>query len=322
MRTGVDPVIGYLIRRLIQTVIVTLLVTMITFLLLHLVPGGPLRALLGPKATQGEIAHFNVLYGYNRPLYVQYGKWIWQLLHGNLGYSVHLNVSVASQIGQDLPKTLVLLGLGLVVSMALGIPLGIYQAVRRYTVGDYVLTGISFIGYATPAFFTGILLVDWFAVELKIFPPFAPQGNSVGQVLSQPSALVLPVLTVAFLQYAIWSRYMRSSVLDNIVQDYVRTARAKGASERRVLLGHVFRNSLITIVTLLGLGLPGLVGGAVVIEVVFNYPGMGLLFYNAALAVDYQMLLGITVVATVVTVLGNLAADLGYAMLDPRVRYS
>ncbi len=313
---------GYLIRRLIQTVIVTLLVTMITFLLLHMLPGGPVRALLGPKATPGEIAHFNVLYGYNRPWYVQYVKWIGQLLHGNLGYSVHLNVTVASQISQDLPKTLVLLGLGLVVSMLFGIPLGIYQAVRRYTVGDYVLTGISFIGYATPAFFTGILLVDWFAVELKIFPPFAPQGNTVAQVLSQPSALVLPVVTVAFLQYAIWSRFMRSSVLDNIVQDYVRTARAKGASERRVLLGHVFRNSLITIVTLLGLGLPGLVGGAVVIEVVFNYPGMGLLFYNAALAVDYQMLLGITVIATVVTILGNLAADIGYAMLDPRVRYS
>lgn len=313
---------GYLIRRLVQTVIVTLLVTMITFLLLHLVPGGPIRALLGPKASPAEVAHYNVLYGYNRPVYVQYGKWIWQLLHGNLGYSVKLNVTVASQIAQDLPKTLVLLGLGLVVSMIFGIPLGIYQAVRRYTVGDYVLTGISFIGYATPSFFTGILLVDWFAIELHILPAFAPSGTTVGQILSQPLALILPVVTVAFLQYAIWSRFMRSSVLDNIVQDYVRTARAKGASERRVLLGHVFRNSLITIITLLGLGLPGLVGGAVIIEFVFNYPGMGLLFYQAALNVDYQMLLGITVVATVVTILGNLAADIGYAVLDPRVRYS
>ncbi len=130
------------------------------------------------------------------------------------------------------------------------------------------------------------------------------------------------MVTIAFLQYAIWSRYMRSSVMDNIVQDYVRTARAKGASERRVLFGHVFRNSLMSIVTLLGLGLPALVGGAVVIEVVFDYPGMGLLFYQAALNVDFQMMMGITVIATIVTVLGNLAADIGYAVLDPRVRYS
>jgi len=315
-------VTGYLLRRLIQLVIVTILVTIITFALLHMVPGGPLRALLGIKATPTEIHHYNVLYGYNRPLYVQYGKWVDQLLHGNLGYSLKLNVTVWSQIAQDLPKTIVLLGLGLIVSLIFGIPLGIYQAVRRYTAGDYVLTGISFIGYSTPTFFIGILLVDWFAVELKVLPPFAPQATSVGQVLTDPKALILPVVTIAFLQYAIWSRYMRSSVMDNIVQDYVRTARAKGASERRVLFGHVFRNSLMSIVTLLGLGLPALVGGAVVIEVVFNYPGMGLLFYQAALNVDFQMMMGITVIATIVTVLGNLAADIGYAVLDPRVRYS
>jgi peptide/nickel transport system permease protein len=315
-------VTGYLIWRLIQLVIVTILVTIISFALLHLVPGGPIRALLGIKATPQEVAHYNALYGYNRPLYVQYGKWVDQLLHGNLGYSLKLNVTVWSQIAQDLPKKVVLLLIGLIVSLVFGIPLGIYQAVRRYTAGDYVLTGISFIGYSTPTFFIGILLIDWFAVELKILPPFAPQGTSVFQILSQPKALILPVVTIAFLQYAIWSRYMRSSVMDNIVQDYVRTARAKGASERRVLFGHVFRNSLMSIVTLLGLGLPALVGGAVVIEVVFDYPGMGLLFYQAALNVDFQMMMGITVIATIVTVLGNLAADIGYAVLDPRVRYS
>lgn len=142
---------GYVLRRLIQLVIVTVLVTIITFMLLHLVPGGPLRALLGARATPQEIAHYNILYGYNQPLYVQYGKWVSQLLHGNLGYSVKLNVTVWSQIAQDLPKTLVLLGLGLTLSLALGIPLGIYQAVRRYTAGDYILTGIALAGYATPA---------------------------------------------------------------------------------------------------------------------------------------------------------------------------
>lgn len=314
--------IGFLIRRFLQALVVTFIVTIVTFILLHLLPGGPIRALLGPRATPQQIAHYNVLYGYNRPLVVQYWKWIIQLLHGNLGYSVKLNETVAYGITQALPKTIVLIGLGTVVSLIFGIPLGIYQAVKRYTVGDYVLTGISFIGYATPTFFIGVLLIDWFAVSLHIFPTEAPQGNTVAQVLSQPLGLVLPVLTYAFLGYAGWSRYMRSSVMDNLVQDYVRTARAKGASERRVLWGHIFRNSLITIVTLLGLSLPALVGGAVIVEDVFNYPGMGLLFFNAAQNYDFQMLLGVTLIGTIATILGNLLADIGYAALDPRVRYN
>jgi peptide/nickel transport system permease protein len=314
--------IGYLIRRTFQAIIVLVIVTIITYGLVHLFPGGPLRAMLGPRATQQQEAYYNKLYGFNQPFYVQYLKWVWQLLHGNLGYSVKLNVTVASEIGQYLPKTIILVILGTVVSLLFGIPLGLYQAVHRYTASDYVLTGISFLGYATPTFFFALLLVDWFAVDTHIFPPFAPQGTTVGSILSQPRALVLPVVSYAFLLYALWSRYMRSSVMDNLVQDYVRTARAKGASERRVLWRHIFRNSLISIVTLLGLSLPTLVAGAIFIEVVFNYPGMGYAFYNAALNVDYETLLGFTVLATVATILGNLLADIGYAVLDPRVRYS
>jgi len=216
----------------------------------------------------------------------------------------------------------VLVFLGTAVSLLFGIPLGLYQAVKRYTAGDYILTGISFLGYATPTFFVGLLLIEWFAIDIPLFPPFAPQGSTVAQILSDPRALVLPVAAYAFVLYALWSRYMRSSVMDNLVQDYVRTARAKGASERRVLWGHVFRNSLLSIITLLGLSLPTLVAGAIFVEVVFNYPGMGLAFYQAALNVDYQVLLGFTLLATLATILGNLLADVGYAVLDPRVRYT
>ena len=314
--------IGYLIRRIVQAVIVLFFVTVIVLALVHLFPGGPIRALLGPRATVQQVAYYNHLYGFDQPFYIQYIKWVGQLLHGNLGFSPKLNQSVASLIAQDLPKTIVLVALGTIVSLLFGIPLGMFQAVKRYTVGDYVLTGVSFLGYATPTFFVGLLLVEWFAVDTHVFPPFAPQGTTVGQILSQPRALVLPVISYSFVLYALWSRYMRSSVMDNLVQDYVRTARAKGATERRVLWGHIFRNSLISIVTLLGLSLPTLVAGAIFIEVVFNYPGMGLAFYNAALNVDYQTLLGFTVLATVVTILGNLLADVSYAVLDPRVRYS
>lgn len=313
--------VGFLIRRTGQAIFVLFLVTVATLALVHLFPGGPVRALLGERATAFQINYYNQLYGFNQPFYVQYLKWVNTLVHGNLGFSNHLNQSVASLIGQALPKTVVLVLLGTIVSLLFGIPLGVYQAVRRNSVSDYVLTGISFLGYSTPTFFLGILLVDWFSVDVHIFPPFAPQSSSIWSILAQPRALVLPVLTYAFLLYALWSRYMRSSVLDNLVQDYVRTARAKGASERRVIWGHVFRNSLVSIVTLLGLSLPSLVGGAILLEVVFNYPGMGLAFYQAALNVDYQVLLSFTVLATVATIVGNLLADVSYALLDPRVRF-
>jgi peptide/nickel transport system permease protein len=314
--------IGYLIRRILQALLILFLVTVFTLALVHLFPGGPIRSLLGPRATPEQVAYYNRLYGFDQPFYVQYLKWVGQLLHGNLGYSPKLNQTVTSLIAQDLPKTIVLVFLGTVVSLLFGIPLGLYQAVKRYTTGDYILTGISFLGYATPTFFVGLLLIEWFAIDIPLFPPFAPQGTTVAQILSDPRALVLPVAAYAFVLYALWSRYMRSSVMDNLVQDYVRTARAKGASERRVLWGHVFRNSLLSIITLLGLSLPTLVAGAIFVEVVFNYPGMGLAFYQAALNVDYQVLLGFTLLATLATILGNLLADVGYAVLDPRVRYT
>jgi peptide/nickel transport system permease protein len=314
-------VVGFLIRRTGQAIFVLIIVTAATLGLVHLFPGGPVRALLGDRATPALIDYYNHLYGFNQPFYVQYIKWVNQLLHGNLGFSDKLNLSVTTLIAQDLPKTIVLVLLGTIVSLLFGIPLGVYQAVHRNSPADYVLTGISFLGYSTPAFFLGLVLVDWFAVDTHVFPAFGPQSSSVLSILGDPRALLLPVFTYAFLLYALWSRYMRSSVLDNLVQDYVRTARAKGATERRVVWGHVFRNSLVAIVTLLGLSIPTMITGAILIEVVFNYAGMGLAFYQAALNNDFEVLLGLTVLATTATIVGNLVADIGYAVLDPRVRY-
>ena len=309
---------GFLIRRILQMIIVLFFVTVITLLLVHLFPGGPIRALLGARASAAQVAYYNRLYGFNQPLYEQYGKWIGQLLHGNFGYDLSRNATVASLMVPALVRTIVLAVIGTLVGLLIGVPLGIYQAVHRYTVADHVATGISFIGYGAPTFFVGILLINWFSVQVHIFNLYNP-GNSL---LSQPGALVLPVITYAFVAFALWSRFMRSSVMDNIIQDYVRTARSKGASERRVIWGHIFRNSLISIVTLLGLQLPLILGGAVFIEVVFNYPGMGLLFVQSALNTDIQLMLAITVLTTLVTILGNLLADITYGMLDPRVRYA
>ncbi len=313
---------AYLIRRLLQTVVVTAIVTIITFVLLHAVPGGEVRAILGRRATAREIAFDSRQWGFDQPLYVQYGKWLWQLLHGNFGFDIEQNTPISTLVWAALPRTVILAAIGNGVGLLIGVPLGIFQAVRRNSVTDHVATGVSFLGYGSPTFLIGLLLVQWFAVNLHIFPPFAPDSTSILGILADPMALVLPVVTYAFVAFALWSRFMRSSVMDNIVQDYVRTARSKGASERRVLWGHIFRNSLISIVTLVGLQLPVIIGGDLFIEVVFNYPGMGLLFWEAALNTDIQLMLAITVLTTLITILANLLADVGYAMLDPRVRYA
>ncbi|MGH3381395.1 MAG: ABC transporter permease, partial [Actinoallomurus sp.] len=266
---------GFLLRRIGQSLIVLFIVSVIVFVLIHLLPGGIAHAILGPRATAAQIASFNHQNGFDKPLPVQYLVWLWHLLQGDLGYSYHLNQSVGSLIVERLPKTLVLGALSLIVALIVAVPVGVRQAVKRNGVFDYAATGLAFVFYAMPVFFLGLLLVLWLSLDLGIFPAEAPQGSTIAGILSQPMALVLPVLTLALLTIALFSRYMRSSVMDNLVQDYVRTARAKGAGQHRVLYGHVLRNSLIPLATLLGLSLPALFAGALITESVFNYPGMG-----------------------------------------------
>jgi peptide/nickel transport system permease protein len=313
--------IGYLLRRVAQGILVLLIVTLIVFGLLQLLPGGPARAVLGVRATPPLIAAFNRQNGLDRPIFVQYGIWLGHLLTGNLGYSYNQSQSVASLIAERLPKTLALTITSVVLAMLVGVIVGTIQAVRRNRLIDYTSTTIGFIFYSFPPFFLGLLLVILFAVDIHLLPAEAAQSTSVWAILGDPRALVLPVVTLALGGVALFSRYMRSSVIDNLVQDYVRTAQSKGVGQVRLLMVHVMRNALLPIVTLIGLFLPVLLSGAVVVESVFNYPGMGLLFWNAATTRDYPTELGVTVLAGVLTVAGSLLADLLYAVLDPRVRY-
>lgn len=313
--------IGYIVRRVVQAVFVALLVTLGIFLLLHLLPGGPARAILGNRANAAQIAQFNHDNGLDQPLPLQYWSYLTQLVHGNFGKSYKLNQDVGSILISDVPKTLVLVGLSYAVAIIVAIPLGIYQAVRRNKVDDYVLTGASFVFYSMPVFWLGLLLIGIFSFSLHLLPSEGPQGESVGDFFSQLSSLILPVATLALITIASFSRYMRSSTLENMVQDYVRTARAKGASGTRVLFRHVLRNAMIPILTLIGLSIGFIFSGALITEALFNYPGLGLRFWNAALTQDYPVILGIIVIAAFGTVLGNLLADIMYAVADPRVRY-
>ena len=314
--------IGFLVRRIAQAVVVVLLVTVITFILLRAIPGNVAVAILGPSGFRNPalLAAFNREYGFDQPWFDQYLMWLGHLLHGNLGFSWTLDQSVSSELGQHLPKTIVLVGLSIILALVVAVPVGLWQAARRNRLVDYAFTGFSFLFYAAPSFFVGTVLILVFSVKLHIFGPEGPQGGLVSD-LTDWRDMTLPVVTLALITMALFSRYMRSAVLDNITQDYVRTARAKGASQRRVLWRHVLRNSLIPIATLLGLSLPAILGGALITESVFNYPGMGYMFFKAAQQQDYPTLLGFIIVVAIAVVVGSLLADIAYAILDPRVRY-
>jgi peptide/nickel transport system permease protein len=313
-------VTGFLVKRLLQALVVLFLVTIIVFLLLHSLPGGPARAILGPKGTPQQIAHFNDVQGYNNPLPVQYWDYLVRLFHGDLGQSYKLNESVSSLLGRRLPKTLILTVLATALAVIIAVPLGLLQAVRRGKPVDYVMTALAFLFYATPVFFLGLIFIIVFSQAIPIFPAEAPQGTSIGSIFSGFSGMVLPIVTMAFGIIAMFSRYMRSATLDNLTEEYVRTAMSKGQSSRRILARHILRNALIPLVTLLGLYLPTLFSGTLVVESMFNYPGMGLLFWNAAQGSDFPVLLGVTLVVGVATVLGSLVTDIVYALLDPRIR--
>ena len=313
---------GYILNRIAQGIVIVFLVTLITFGLQHALPGGPARAVLGSRATAAQIANFNHQNGLDQPLTTQYLYYLINVSHGDFGFSYKLNQSVASLLQERLPKTLLLTLSGLVLAVVFGIPIGLVEALRRNTPLDYALTAISFIFYAMPIFFLALLLVLALAIYLPLLPPEAPQGTTVGEILSQPTALVLPVLALTLWNLALFSRYMRSSVIDALSQDYVVTARSKGLRQRAIVARHLLRNSCIPLVTLIGLNLPAIVAGTLIVEAVFNYPGMGLLFWNAATGDDYPVELGVVLVTGVATVLGSLLADLGYAVLDPRVSYT
>ncbi len=312
---------GYIIRRLGEAVIVTLGVTLITFIMLHLLPGSLARDILGPRASPQAIAQFNHDNGLDRSVWYQYWLFLDKLLHGNLGYSFQFNRSVDSLLATELPRDLMLGGAALILSVLIAIPVGIAQAVRRNRMIDHVGTGVSFLLYSMPQYAIALLLIQFLSISFHVFPAEAPQATSALGMLAHPAGLVLPIASLTLVTYAQFSRYMRSSAIDTLAQDYMRTARAKGLPERLVLSRHLLRNSLIAVVTLVGLSIPYIITGTLIIEQVFNYPGAGLEYFNAALRNDYEVMLGITVLVGVVTVVGNLLADISYAILDPRIRY-
>lgn len=314
----------YILARLLQAIPAMIGITIIGFLLVHIVPGGPAQAMLGARATPQKIAEINHIYGLNKPLVVQYGIWVGQLVRGNLGTSYFYNQTVWHLIAVNMPRTLAIVGLGVLLAHVISVILGSVQAYYRNSAFDYTATTVSYFFYSMPVFWLGIMLILVFSVKLGWFP----SGNLSNPLNPNPGLgswvahTTLPVVTIVFVTVAGWGRYMRTAMEETLVQDYIRTARSKGMREAAVLFKHGLRNSILPLITLLGFSLPNLFAGALYVEVVFNYPGMGLLFWNAALQRDYPVIMGIVVITGILTIVGNLLADLLYGLIDPRISYN
>lgn len=301
---------AYLARRVLQAIAVVLLVTLIVFALLRL---GPITA--RADVVGAGAAHSQFL--------VQYLSWLGQVLRGHLGVSARAG-PVSTLLAASLPRTLALTGISTLIALAVAIPVGILQAVRRGRATDNLLRLVTYVLYGMPSFVLGSVLILYFAVNprLHLFGAEGPQAPGFIGVVTDWRDLTLPVLTLTLALVAVFARYMRSAAADSLDEEYVEAARARGADSRRVLLRHVLRNSLVPIVSLVGLSIPQILGGALIVESLFNIQGVGWQIWQAAVNHDIPVILGFTLVIGVGAAVGSLLADVGYALLDPRVRYS
>jgi peptide/nickel transport system permease protein len=318
----------YVIRRLLQLVPLLLVISALIFALLYAMPGDPLYRMLQdiPHLRPEDYERLRKLYGFDDPFYVQYWKWLWQLLQLNPGYSREYGQPVFEIIWPALKNTLVLTILAVVIGKTIAILLGIFSAVRQYSLGDYFLTGATFIAYSVPAFWLGLMLIIVFSVKLGWLPTsgivnadFTP--GSWEATVDWLKHLILPVAVLAISEIIQVQRFMRSSMLEVLRQDYLTTARAKGLSEGVVVGRHALKNALIPVVTIIAVTMPRVVGGSTVVETVFAYPGMGRLLYTSIMCNDYVVAMTVVMFIAVTVVLFNLLADIIYGWLVPRIRY-
>lgn len=311
----------YLIRRVLQSILVVFLVSIVTFGLIHAAPGGPVQIFLAPGQSPESIEIQKKNLGLDRPIHIQYIEWLGRMVQGDFGNTFKANRPVNQIIFPTLKNTVILMTTSWLLSLVVAIPWGVYNSTRQYGISDNIAAIIGYAGFAMPAFWFGIILQLTFALKLNLFPLSDMYSyGQVGNVADLVQHMILPVTVLVVINLASYLRFSRASMLDVLGQDYVRTARAKGVPERKVVYKHALRNALIPIITVIGLDLPTIVAGATLTETVFNWPGMGRLFVEMAFAREYSVLMAITMIITVVVILGNLLADILYALVDPRVR--
>lgn len=320
----------YIIRRLIGIPPLLIGITLIVFAIVHLTPGSPVDDLLlnNPDLKASDVEAIKQTLGINRPLHEQYLGWMSQLVRGDFGLSLKTYRPVRGLILERLPNTLLLTVTTLIFSLCVAIPLGVFSALRRNSVTDYIATFVSTLLDSIPSFWLGLMLIILFAVTFKeLGLPWLPTGGTQnlpngGDFFDRAKHLILPVITLSGVQIAVWTRYVRAQMLEVLGQDYVRTARAKGLPEVAVNMRHAFRNAVLPLITIIGLTIPGLFGGAVIIESVFSWPGIGSLIIDGARNRDYTQVMGVTIFLSVIVIFANLLADLAYGIADPRVQYN
>jgi peptide/nickel transport system permease protein len=321
----------YLVKRVLFMIPLLLGITIICFFVMHLAPGSPtdLQTQMNPKASAEMRERLMSLYELDKPVYVQYASWLKKLARGDLGTSFSSDHRpVADKILERLPITIAINLLSLIIIIAVAVPIGVLSAVHQDSLFDKVMSVIVFIGFAMPTFWLALLMMIFFGIHLGWLPISGLRSlnyeylSTWRQLVDLAGHLVLPVFISAFGGLAGLSRYMRANMLEVIRQDYLLTARAKGLSERQVIYKHALRNALLPAITILGLSIPGLIGGSVIFETIFAIPGMGQLFYMSVMARDYPTVMGILLIGAVLTLAGNLIADVSYAVADPRVRIS
>jgi peptide/nickel transport system permease protein len=319
----------YLLRRIAGLVPLLIGISFISFIVIQLAPGSPVERLteLNPKASPEVRERLEKAFGLDQPLHVQYWRWLQRVVKGDFGVSFATDRRpVLDKIKDAMPVTLALNVLELALILAIGIPIGIYSATRQYSIQDRITTVFVFLGFAMPTFWLALLCMMVFGVQLGWLPISGLKSmehdalGPLAKLLDYAVHLVMPVLVAALTGLAGISRYMRSSMLEVIRQDYVTTARAKGLSERDVVYRHALRNALLPVITILGLSVPGLIGGSVIFETIFAIPGMGRLFYDGVMMRDYPLVMGVLVLGATLTLVGNLLADVCYAIADPRLR--
>jgi peptide/nickel transport system permease protein len=313
-------VTAYLSRRVGTSILVLVGVSIFIFGLLHVIFPSPAIVVLGVKANRAAIASWNRQHGFDKPWLSQYLSYMNALVHGNLGYSYKLNQSVTALFQERWARSAYLSLISLLFAVLIAVPLGIYQAVRRNTAGDNIVTSLAFVTYAMPVFFLGLILIQVFALSFPIFGFEASQSTNVLTVIGDWHDMTLPIATLTLVTVASFSRYMRSTAMDTLAQDYVKAARAKGLPERLVLSRHLVRNACLPMITLIGLSIPFLLAGNLITETLFNFQGLGLLFYNSLGNEDYNVMLAYTLIGALLTIVGNLVADMALTVADPRIR--
>jgi len=314
---------AYILRRLAAMVPLLLGITVVLFGVIQAAPGGPEGALLssGRLVDPAVLEAYRERLGVDRPVPVQYARWLAGAVQGDLGVSFSTARPVSEMIVERLPATLVLMGSSFLLAAVLALAVGVLSALRQYSAWDHLATGLSFLGIAMPVFWLALILQIVFGVWLGWLPVAGTQTVGASSLADRLAHLVLPAVVLSFRYVAGWSRYLRSSLLEALRADYVRTARAKGLPERTVVATHALRNALVPVVSVMALDLAGLFSGAVITETVFAWPGIGRMFVQAMFSRDYPLLMGILLLGSVMVVLFNLVADVVYGLLDPRVRY-